>query len=264
MQQREWQTLGQALKDLRTGLDMAQKEVVNRIGEELGERALRSYESGEQRPSRERLLRLLTKSFELRAAAEINRYLDLGRYAALNLSEILQLGLESAPVEVRLNRSRPGPPVDFRAEVSTLIVADAEGKEVWRHRFPARFAQRAYDGSDSLKRCSFGDIDGDGRVETIFSYLPLDFGSVGSTLYCFAEDGTVKWEFVPGRMVQDTTGREYWPPYTTSIVQVIPLPGSETRIMVSSNHYLHNANQIAMLDPRGNQISEYWHSGHLR
>jgi hypothetical protein len=58
---------------------MGQKQVVDAIGKEMGERALRSYESGEQRPSRERLLRLRTKSFELTAVAKINRHLELAR-----------------------------------------------------------------------------------------------------------------------------------------------------------------------------------------
>src|SRR5436190_1195773 len=97
-QQREWQALGQALKDLRTARDLGQKEIVSRSGLEMGDRALRSYESGEQRPSRERLLRLLVYSFEVTRQAEINGYLDIAEYAPLTGSEILQYGLESGAV----------------------------------------------------------------------------------------------------------------------------------------------------------------------
>jgi transcriptional regulator with XRE-family HTH domain len=57
-----WKELGRVLKGLRMAQDLGQKEVIDRMGEEMGERTLRGYESGEQRPSRDRLLRLLTRS----------------------------------------------------------------------------------------------------------------------------------------------------------------------------------------------------------
>src|SRR2546421_9715217 len=83
MEQREWHELGRALREVRTSRDLGQKEVINRSGEEMGERTLRAYESGQQRPSRERLLRLLTRSFELRSVGEISRYLQIAGYAVL-------------------------------------------------------------------------------------------------------------------------------------------------------------------------------------
>ena len=72
-QPREWHSLGLALKALRTARDLGQKEVIDRAGEEMGERTVRGYERGEQRPSRERLLRLALRSFGLKDPAEIDR-----------------------------------------------------------------------------------------------------------------------------------------------------------------------------------------------
>src|SRR5581483_7734550 len=63
--------------------------------------------------------------------------------------------------------------------------------------------------------------------------------------------------------MREDTGREYSPPYFISNVHVIPILDSEPRILVSSNHHLHNPNQIAILDADGKLVSEYWHSGHL-
>jgi hypothetical protein len=265
MQQREWHALGQALKALRMARDLGQKEVVTRSGEEMSVRTLRGYESGEQRPSRDRLLRLVISSFDLRSVDEINRYLQLAGYAYLTAGEIQQHGPDPSVTKADSNRSttRPGAPVDFRIEVSTLIVTDGQGREVWRYQFSSRLTQTAYEHQDAIRRCDFADLDGDGGVETLFVYVPLNFGSVGAILICFAEDGKIKWQFEPGRTVRDTTGREYSPPYFISNVQIIPVRDTGPRILVSSNHYLHNPNQIAMLDPSGNLISEYWHSGHL-
>ena len=56
-QPREWHSLGLAIKELRTARDLGQKEVIDRAGEEMGERTVRGYERGEQRPG---LLRLST------------------------------------------------------------------------------------------------------------------------------------------------------------------------------------------------------------
>jgi len=263
-QQGDWYALGQALKGLRTTRDFKQKEVIDRSGERMGERTLRAYEKGEQCPSRDRLLRLLIRSFEVKNLAELNRHLRMVGYAVLNDGDAEKLGLHSAAPRVdRDGHTTPlGFPADFRIEVSTLIVTDGQGREIWRHQFPTRLAESAYEQAGAIKKCTFVDIDGDGGLETLFVCWPINFGSVGATLICFAEDGTIKWQFVPGKTIRDTR-QEYRPPYFISNVQPVPVPQLSLRILVSSNHYLHNPNQIAMLDTSGRLVSEYWHSGHL-
>ena len=263
--EREWKELGRALKGLRMARDLAQKEVIDRLGEEMGDRTLRGYESGTQRPSRDRLLRLLTRSFDLWGVTELNRYLRLAGYAPLSGSEIEQFGLEvpTANQNGQAVLATPGAPADFRIEVSTLIVVDGQGREIWRHQFPTRLLPAAYQDRNVIRRCTFADIDGDHLMETLFVHVPIDAATEGTTLICFAEDGNIKWQFTPGKTVRDSTPREYFPPYFISNVAIIPMRESLPQILVSSNHYLHNPNQIAILDARGNLVSEYWHSGHL-
>lgn len=260
MQQHQWRALGQALRELRESRDLAQKEV---SGEEMAERTIRAYESGEQRPSRDRLLRLMIRTFDLRNAEDINRFLRLGSYAELTDKESLLYGLAVAFAKPSVRHERsPQAPADFRIEVSTLIVVDGQGQELWRHQFPSRLEPSSYDQRHLVRRCSFADLDGDGKTETLFVHVPLDFASVGTTLICFGEEGTIRWQFDPGRPIQDTR-QEYFPPYFISSVNIIPIKDSGPQILVSSNHYLHNPNQIAMLNSSGALISEYWHSGHL-
>jgi len=263
MHRGQWQALGQALRGLRESRDFAQKEVISRSGEEMAERTLRAYERGDQRPSRNRLLRLTIRSFDLVDIGEIDRFLRLGRYAELNEKEILQFGFRTETQKPMFRpEGSPRPPADFRIEVSTLIIVDGQGQEVWRYQFPIRFEPSAYDQQNSIRRCVFGDIDGDGKTETLFVHVPLNFASVGTPLICFGERGDIRWQFDPGRPIRDTR-QEYFPPYFISSVNIIPVKDAGLRILVSSNHNLHNPNQIAMLDPGGNLISEYWHSGHL-
>src|SRR6266702_3003559 len=99
--------------------------------------------------------------------------------------------------------------------------------------------QAAYDQHDAIRRCTFADVDEDGGIETLFVYGLVEFGSVGQVVYCFGDDGRIKWQFEPGKTVRDTTGREYTPPYFISNVRVIPTGDGTLRILISSNHYLH-------------------------
>jgi hypothetical protein len=264
IQQNRWHLLGGALRDLRVARDIGQKAITVLSGEAMGERLLRAYESGEKRPSRDRLLKLLVNSFELQSAIEIDRFLQLAGYAVLTETEIARRGIQNRVPQNGIPAVSPlGPPADFHTEVCTLIVVDGQGRELWRHQFPTRLLAGGYQDREGIRRCTFADIDGDGMIETLFVHAPIDFGSEGMTLICFAQDGTIKWQFTPGKAVRDSTPREYFPPYFISNVAIIPMKESTPRILVSSNHYLHNPNQIAMLDATGKVISEYWHSGHL-
>jgi len=89
----EWRGLGEALKSLRVARDFPQKEVIDRLDHELSDRTLRAYESGAERPGRDRLLRILVKAFDLKHADEINRHLSLAQYVNLRDEEIERLKL---------------------------------------------------------------------------------------------------------------------------------------------------------------------------
>src|SRR5207253_34295 len=116
MDQTKFRALGQALRERRMAGDLLQKEVIGRSGKEMAERTLRAYERGEQRPSRDRLLRLLIRSFELRHGDEINRYLLLAGYSPLTETEIVQQGLttQTVPDGGHVRASAPGRPASFR------------------------------------------------------------------------------------------------------------------------------------------------------
>jgi hypothetical protein len=207
----------------------------------------------------------LTRAFELQSAADVNQNLQLAGYAQLSNGEIQQFGFAAfSPTQNGpATPAAPGTPADFRIEVSTLIVVDGQGREIWRYQFPTRLLTGGYQDREGIRRCTFADIDGDRRIETLFVHVPIDFATEGMTLICFANDGVVKWQFTPGKAVRDSTPRDYSPPYFISNVTIIPMKESAPQILVSSNHYLHNPNQIAMLDATGKLVSEYWHSGHL-
>jgi transcriptional regulator with XRE-family HTH domain len=96
---KRWHALGEALRALRKARDLKQKEIADRSGETIGERTLRAYERGEERPGRDRLLNLLTRPFVLTDIIEINRCLRTADYAILNDREMVQYGLQKTADE---------------------------------------------------------------------------------------------------------------------------------------------------------------------
>jgi hypothetical protein len=157
-----------------------------------------------------------------------------------------------------------GPPADFRVEGKNLIVINAKDQELWRHSFSVPMVQPMYIPERKVEHNWLGDLDGDNQVELLFTATPVNFGEVGRNLICFASDGRIKWQFTPGRLVTDQAGNRLSRPYFVASVQVFAgRTPTETRIAVSSNHHLSQADQVAVLDTRGRVIGEYWHPGHL-
>ena len=157
-----------------------------------------------------------------------------------------------------------GPLSDYRVEGKNLILVNAKGQELWRHTFDIPLRDGAYSGDQKLARGLIEDITGDGRPEFLFVAWPMNQDDVGSTVMCFAEDGRIKWRFKPGRPVTEGSGEDLLPPYTTNGVRLfLGRTPAETRIAVSSLHWLREPAQVAFLDRFGVVVGEYWHPGHF-
>lgn len=161
--------------------------------------------------------------------------------------------------------NRKGPPASFRHDLNTLIVTDSRGRELWRHVF--QYAPPAGVSPESLlsrRQVWFGDLDGDGRAEMLYTYYPATPDEEGTTLFCFSESGTVKWRFTPGKEVRVAAGSTFPPPYLTEGFAVLGTAGRQGRkIAVTSHHLSFYPNQVALLSQDGRLLGEYWHSGHL-
>jgi hypothetical protein len=169
------------------------------------------------------------------------------------------IGVGTTALQALLRRRRHA--VAYRIETPTLIVLDDNSKELWRHTFPEPMFQLAY---KDLFRCVFADLDGDGRVSTLFPFLP-DNHSSDCQVFCFNSNGAVRWQFIPGKKVIDNLGREFVPPFWANSIDLIHVRGSSnTRVVISSNHHWSFPNQVAVLDGKtGRLVGEYWHRGHL-
>ena len=153
---------------------------------------------------------------------------------------------------------RPGQPATWRVQQDTLIVSDAEGRDLWRHLFSAGIRSDPYaERSDAVW---LGDL-GDGRKSVLFAEFPK--GDRQPSLYCFDERGVERWRFVPGRTVR-TSQDAFAPPYRMHRFAVGQLGRDhQMRIVVSSYHFLYFPDQVALLSADGKLLREYWHAGGL-
>jgi hypothetical protein len=147
-------------------------------------------------------------------------------------------------------------PAGYRFDRNTLAVLDARGRELWRKTFPGLAA-----ALDS-RRIWIGDIEGDGQSEVLFAPVWERPGS-GPGILCYSHDGREKWRFSPGRPVRSRI-EQFGPNFDVQAFAVAALgPRGALRIVASSAHRLHHPAQVALLDPGGRLLREYWHSGHL-
>jgi hypothetical protein len=152
-----------------------------------------------------------------------------------------------------------------RLDGSTLVILNAEGKELWRKTFPEGFSADWYYGMDLATHIWFGDLEGKGHTSVLFVYSPASSppSPHSSTLICYSDRGKEKWRWTPGRDLPELAGSPAT--YGTHALGVLKAREKRPpRIVVLSQHNPWWPSQIAILDANGKTISEYWHSGGLR
>ena len=113
-----------------------------------------------------------------------------------------------------------------RLDGSTLVILNAEGKELWRKVFPEGFASDWYYEKGLSTRTWFGDLEGTGHTGVLFLYLPAGSQqSHSSALICYSDRGKEKWRWTPGRDLPEMKGS----PATFKTVALGVLKATEKR-----------------------------------
>jgi hypothetical protein len=158
---------------------------------------------------------------------------------------------------------RNGEPKSARIEGTSLVVLNAEGKEQWRKSFPEGFGPESYYEHGLASRIWFMDLEGKGHVSVLFSYLPAPSTQQhSSTLICYSDRGKEQWRWTPGKQLPETAA--YPMPYKTRALAMLKATAERgARIVAASDidPWWGGPSQVALLDPIGKLISEYWHSG---
>jgi len=159
---------------------------------------------------------------------------------------------------------RVGPPMAWRIDQDTLVVSDGHGREVFRQPF-GRLHAAQYAGPDAFghEYALVRDVDADGHVETLFVREPPILGLETSELYCFSDDGSVRWTYAANREVR-TSAKSFRPSYKILNFWVGQLTkDGPTSIILVCTHDPYYPTQVALLSPDGLLQGEYWHSGHI-
>lgn len=155
----------------------------------------------------------------------------------------------------------PDQPKFGRLDGSSLVIMNADGRELWRKIFPEGFENGLY--SQFLHSgVWFADLEGKGHNSVLFVYSSASALAHSSTLICYSDQGKEKWRWTPGRALPELEGDS--PIFKTFALGVLkPTNKRPARIVASSGHAIWWPNQIALLDSDGKVLSEYWHSGRL-
>jgi hypothetical protein len=106
----------------------------------------------------------------------------------------------------------------------------------------------------------FVDLDGDGDDEIVASVTASDAQDHHrETLYCFTQDGRVRWTRSLDDRLTFTSG-SYGPPWITGDLRVVRA-GARRRIIWATHHDVWWPSLVVLLDEAGNAGSRFVHAG---
>jgi hypothetical protein len=154
-------------------------------------------------------------------------------------------------------------PAGVEVQGLQLRVTDSGGKAYWDYPLPEAPAPQSWGlGVNKLDEFSITDVDHDSRVELLYNFLPAYISKETGRLYCFEQDGRLRWVIQPGRWLRQDS-RELGQDYLIWALRSVMVRGKPMILSVAS-HRRWAVSQVALLNPiDGRVIEEFWHPGVL-
>lgn len=145
---------------------------------------------------------------------------------------------------------------------NTLTASSADGNTVWRREFP--FAVSNDPDIVGPRIPWLGDLDHDGKIETVGIYPHNQRESLGWDLYCFSYTGDTLWQLSTAKMVQ-TGSRQFSPPYVVRNFITFPSPEHDSTVWTAAVliHHTMSPSALLVVDSTGRLRGEYWQFGHM-
>ena len=168
---------------------------------------------------------------------------------------------------------RSAQPANFRIDLSTLVILDKFGRDLWpfethalnlweENQYRDAF-QRKKEISDEIRMLPvimIKDIDLDGLNEVLFSIQTTD-GLKAGILYCLDSHGTELWRFEAGREIQ-LGSRVYPKDFVIIGVDVSDLNNDgRMEIFLMAHAREEIPTRVVILNVRGDLMGEYWNVG---
>ena len=152
--------------------------------------------------------------------------------------------------------------VTLGADGRSILALDESGQTLWRFELPDYLTQARYAWTGPLDMDLVEDIDGDGRKEVLFNYRTAAGPPEPGILYCFEQDGRLRWQRSLGRATS-FRGREFDDDYSGHFIRLVRGPRRRYLLTVALHRYWYPC-QVALRDPEtGDLLEEYWHPGGL-
>src|SRR5262249_49023576 len=175
--------------------------------------------------------------------------------AALNIGGLLVVRMVAMPEQ----------PKSARVDGPSLVVLNAEGKELWRKTFPQGFGLDSYYAQGLASRLWFAYLEGKVHTSVLFSYLPpADAQPHSSTLICYSDRGKERWRSTAGRALPEVDEPSTYRTLSLGVLKAAAKRPPRIVALNSHDPWYGGPTQIAVLDGNGKTLSEYWHSGGLR
>lgn len=149
-------------------------------------------------------------------------------------------------------------PANFEAVENHLTIKNKSEKVLWDMFLPQSIRLA---GREAKALVKLSDLNGDGKTEVLVA-INHDARNTGKVI-CFNYKKEKLWEFSCGESAVYPIGEElnsgYFDP---NLMAVEDLNGdSKKEVMVNCIHARWFPDQLAVLDQKGNKLSEYWHPG---
>ena len=158
-------------------------------------------------------------------------------------------------------------PATLHVDLDTLVVSDARGAELWRHRFSRELVAQTYDDSpagQNMLVAGITDIEGDGSREVWF--ISKAHGApASSALHLFNSDGTLRWAFEP-QLTMYFGAEAFGPSWIVdrAFVTADPAGGPGKAIWAVLLDTALFPSSIMRLDAAtGTSVTEYWTAGSI-
>lgn len=170
---------------------------------------------------------------------------------------------------------RPSGPAGIEIRGSSLVVTDKHGREIWSRDTgrPDLLSNEIYQEHFRPKRfdfnyqpiwpfCAIRDLDGDGRVEILFS-IQTESEVREGTLIVYDDKGNERWTFEAGG--EFSSGTKSFPhEYRIFGFNVDDYDGDgRLEVLVLSHQKLDWPCQAVLLDSAGRIKGEYWNAGYF-
>ncbi len=152
-------------------------------------------------------------------------------------------------------------PTAWKVNARQFMMYDQYGEKLWSVDFPFDLNSLSF----SSNRVIIDDLDGDGTKEAVVGIEAFAHSKYSGGIYCFSQDGRALWPTLKFGRSLYTKSNLFIPDhyYVGEIKTATLFADGKKTIIVTIGHFDEFVSLIALIDPAGTILGEYWNSGFI-